>query len=346
MNRVVRHHQEQDAHAAGMCRPMSCLMPRWRAWAACLVMLAMLAGCGRLADKPISVAAHVWPGYELMFLARNEGWLDAEKVRLVETASATDSLQALAEGKADAAALTLDEVLAARAEGIPLSIVAIFDISAGADMLVARPGIGRLPDIKGQRIGYEENAVGSLLLASVLSAARLTREDVKLVPLTIDRHLDAWAHHQIDALITFEPVAGQLLAQGANRLFDSRQAPDTIIDVLAIRGDVLDRGHANAIRHLVAMHFRALNHLNRSPQDTAYRMAARLGISSSKVLPTFKGLMLPSVAENRRMLSGSSPQLLDMARRVSGSMVKDGLLPHDDNLIALAHDEFLPPDAH
>lgn len=317
---------------------------RLLALVAALVFVPMLSGCGRAGDRPVSVAAHVWVGYEPMFLARNEGWLDAKKVRLVETASATDSLRALAEDKVDGAALTLDEMLAARARGIPLSAVMIFDVSAGSDVLVSRPGIRRLADIKGRRVGFEEGAVGSLMLANVLKAAGLGKEDIEPVPLAIDRHRDAWLRDRVDALITYEPVASQLLVLGANRLFDSRQIPNTVIDVLAMRSDMLDHGRADSVRHLVSAHFRALDYLNRNPQDAAYRMAVRLGLPVADVLPAFKGVLLPDAAGNRRMLGGAAPQLLDAARRVSAVMVKERLLPRDDALAALMRDEFLPAE--
>lgn len=76
-----------------------------------------LPGCESLADKPISIASHVWVGYEPMFLARSEGWLDEKQVRIFETAAATESMRALAEGKVEGAALTLDEVFKARQKG-------------------------------------------------------------------------------------------------------------------------------------------------------------------------------------------------------------------------------------
>lgn len=308
------------------------------------VFAFLLAGCGLLADKPVSIASHVWPGYEPMFLARNEGWLDARRVGLVETASATDSLKALAEGKVDGAALTLDEMLKARAMGIPLTVVMVFDISTGADMLVVRPGIRGLADLKGRRIGFERDAVGSLMLASVLQAAGLVSEDIKPVSLAIDRHRDAWARDQVDTLITYEPVASQLLAQGASKLFDSRQIPNTIVDVLAIRNDALDHSHADAIRHLISAHFRALNHMNHNPQDAAYRMASHLNLPTEDVLPAFRGLLLLDAANNRRMLSGSPPQLLDTARKVSAIMVKEKLLQRDDAFTSLIRADFLPAD--
>ncbi len=98
-----------------------------------LALAQTLSGCEWF-NHPVSIATIVWPGYEPMFLARDKGWLNIHQVHLLEMASATDSLQALAEGKADGAALTLDEVLKARAAGLALSVVMIFDISAGAEL--------------------------------------------------------------------------------------------------------------------------------------------------------------------------------------------------------------------
>lgn len=309
-----------------------------------LALAQALPGCGWLTDKPITIAAHVWPGYEPMFLARAQGWLDTKQVRLLETKSATESLQALADGKVDGAALTLDETLGARAAGLPLSVVMAFDISAGADMLLARPNIKKLADIRGKRIGYEQGVEGELMLEQALLDAGLTKQDVTLVPSRIDEHIDAWSRNQVDAVITYEPSASQLLAQGALKLFDSSQIYNTIVDVLAIRSDALDNGHASAVRHLISAHFRALDQLNRNPYDAAYRMAAHLGLPAAGVHNAFKGLVLPDVANNYRLLGGASPDLLTRARRLSGIMVKNGMIKQDDTLTLLINSDFLPAD--
>jgi NitT/TauT family transport system substrate-binding protein len=302
----------------------------------------VMSGCDWGTDKPISIAAHVWPGYEMMFLARNEGELDAKRVSLVETTSATESLQALSEGRVDGAALTLDEVLQARSKGIPLSVVMIFDVSAGADVLMARPGIKKLANLKGRRIGYESGALGALMLAETLRAAGLTKQDVKLSSLPPSKQLDAWTRNQVDAVISYEPVSSQLLAQGAVKLFDSRQIPNMIVDVLAIRSEVLDRNHAATIRHLVSTHFSALSRLNHNPHDAAYRMSMHMGLPEGEVLAAFKGLLLPDASNNRLLLTGSPPPLLESARKISASLVGEGLLPHDDSLTALIRADFLP----
>lgn len=296
-----------------------------------------------MTDQPIAIAAHVWLGYEPLFLAQREGWLDPRLAQVVQTSSATESLQALVQGKVQGVALTLDEMLLARASGHALSAVLIFNVSAGADMLLARPGIKTLAHLKGKRIGYEQSSVGALLLARILELAELTEQDITMVPLSVDHHVRAWKEGQADALITYEPVGSQLIDLGAVRLFDTRQLPNTIVDVLAMRSDHLDLRHATAVRHLIAAHFRALDHLHRNPQDSAYRMAQHLGLPAAGVLAAFKGLLLPDIDNNHRLLRGTVPQLHNAAQILSSSMVKSNLLKQSDSLAGLIRAEFLPP---
>ncbi|OIR17761.1 putative aliphatic sulfonates-binding protein precursor [mine drainage metagenome] len=310
-----------------------------------LAFVCILSGYFWLANnKPISIAANVWLGYEPMFMARNEGWLNKDQVRLVETKSVAASLKALADGEVDGAALTLDEVLKARVTGLPLSVVMVFNVSAGADMLVVKPNIKNLSDLRGKRIGVEESSVGEVMLSEILQQAGLTKQDVTLVKVPVDNQVDAWARNQVDAAITYEPVASQLLAQHAVKIFDSRQIPNTIVDVLVMRSDKLDHGHVSALRHLISAHFRALAHLTHNPQDTAYRMATHLGLPASGVLEAYRGLLLPDADNNFRLLSGQNPKLGDTARKLSNVMVKANLLKKNDTLAALINADFLPTD--
>lgn len=302
-----------------------------------------ISACARFDSGPITIAAHTWVGYEPMFMARNEGWLEDRKARLYETQNATESLQALAEGKVDGAALTLDEVLQARQSGQKLTVVLVFNISAGADMLVARPELGSLSALRGKRLAYEQSSVGALLLGEILSKAGLSKRDVTLVPLSVDKQVAGWRARAFDAAITYEPVASELLDLGARKLFDSRQIPNTIVDVLAIRSDLV-AAHAGELRHLVRAHFRALDHLARSPHDAAYRMATHLNLPAGDVLSAFKGLLLPDAQANRRLLAGREPPMLLTAQKVSAALVENGLLQQPDKLNALVSAEFIPVD--
>lgn len=310
--------------------------------------LAGLAGfalaplsCVERAEKPLTIASHIWPGYEFMFLAQREGWLPQEGVSFIETNSATVSRSLLTAGKVDGAALTLDEVLRLRADGEPLTVGLVFDVSAGADVVLARPGIETLADLAGKRIAAERSGLGALMLHKVLEAAGLPLQAVTAVSLSVDDHLTAWLEGRIDAAITFEPFASRLREQGAHPLFDSRQMPATIIDVLALRESAL-RPHAAALTSLVAGHFRALQYFRTDPEDAARRIAPHMKLAAPEVLESFRGVMLPDLAANRRFLGGDAPILLTAAQSVSSILVEAGLLQRRDDLENLVSAAFLP----
>ena len=309
-----------------------------------LVCAYFISACQWVDDQPISVAAHVWLGYEPMFLARNEGWLDKKQVQLLETRSATESIQALMDKKVDAAALTLDETLKVRAMGLPLTVVMVFNTSAGADMLVAEQSIKKLSDLKGKRLAFEGSSLSDVMLVHALHQAQLTMQDVKLVKLNVDQHYSAWQAGQADAFITYEPVATLLLADGAQRLFDTRQIPNTIVDVLVVRQDKLDWRHSKALTHLVSTHFRALSHLRYNPQDAAYRMAEHLQIDAQNVLGAYKGLLLPDTENNYRLLDGENAPLLISARKLTELMLEHSLIKKSDDLKSLITAQYLPKD--
>jgi NitT/TauT family transport system substrate-binding protein len=148
-----------------------------------------MTGCSR--SQPLRLGIHPWIGYETLYIAREFGWLSPDVV-LHEGKIAGDSLVALKQGAVDAAALTLDEVMTARAAGVSLVVVLVFDVSAGADVVLARSDIGELKDIVGRRIGVEPSAVGEIMLARVLEAAGLEQKSVAKIDLPPDRQLEAW----------------------------------------------------------------------------------------------------------------------------------------------------------
>jgi NitT/TauT family transport system substrate-binding protein len=309
-----------------------------------LGLAAALSACNWLQDVPITVAAHVWVGYQPLFLARDRGWLKPDLVTLLETRTTRESLEAVRSGKAQAAAVTLDEMLTARAAGLPMTAVLVFNTSMGADMLLAEAGITALSQLKGQRIALEDSSVANIMLAEILREAGLKQSEVTLLRIPVNEHPTAWHRHASDAFITYEPVAGQLLARGLVRLFDSRQIPDTILDVLAFRSDALDNVHAEAIRHLLRGHFQALDSLVRNPQDAAYRLSARLALPAPAVLQAFKGIVLPSLQVNHRLLNGELAQLLPTARRVAEILQRSSGVPVAENWQDLVNGSFLPTE--
>lgn len=312
--------------------------------------LMSIAGCGGLlllpacgsGDAPLNIGLQVWPGYEPMMLAKSLGWLEAPQFNFTETGSASESLDLLAAGKLDCAGLTLDEVLRGRERSIELSVILVCDISAGADVFLARPDIKRLSDIKGRRVGVEAAATSALMLANVLQTAGLKPDEIVQVPITTDQHVDAWKAGQIDAVATYEPAASHILDLGGKKLFDSRAIPNLIVDVLAVRSDILTQTHQNSLRRLVAMHFKALSYLLMNPGDASHRMASRFKVLPEDVMPLFRGLVLPDRDANWRLLGTDSPSLRNSIVNLESVMTKTKLLKAPVDIRGILVADYLP----
>lgn len=306
-------------------------------------LLAALAplpwGCA--SARQLRLAGHPWPGYEPMFLARAMGWLPAT-VELVESASLQDTLALTRQGRIDGAMLTLDEVLQLRDQGHALRVVLVFDVSRGADVLLVRPEIRSLAALRGRRIGVEDTALGTLMLTLVLERAGLRRQDVVVHRIDYQRHETAWRGQEVDAVITYEPVAGRLGALGARALLSTRQLPDTIFDVLAVRTEALQT-QGEQLRAGLAAYFRALGYLRQNPWDAAYRVAPRLQVSAEGLIDSLRGLELPDRIGNRRYLADEDSPLLQAARRLSPIMQQAGLLKQPVDTRNLVSSAFLPP---
>jgi NitT/TauT family transport system substrate-binding protein len=312
--------------------------------AGALSSVPLLLACGAR-SRPVSIGLQVWPGYEPTQLARSLGWTQPEQINLIETRSATETLDLLEHGRIDGAGLTLDEVLRARDRGIDLTVILVCDISAGADVFLAREDIASLAAIKGRRIGVEDGALGALMLYEVLKRARLTRQDVTVVPVTIDEHVNAWTQRKVDAIATYEPAAGRIAKLGGRRLFDSRSIPDLIVDVIAVRNSVLDSAHDAALHALVAAHLKALAYIDANPGDVAYRVAQRFKLPPDQALGVFRGLILPDLDNNRRLLSTQQPALTASVATVSEAMLAAGILKRQPRTENLFRADYLPASA-
>ncbi|WP_197362161.1 aliphatic sulfonate ABC transporter substrate-binding protein, partial [Streptomyces clavuligerus] len=77
-----------------------------------------------------------------------------------------------------------------------------------ADRVVALPGSGitRTADLKGKKIAVPEGTSGDMILTLALDRAGLTRDDVRIVPMTPPTAVSALASRQVDAAALWYPL--------------------------------------------------------------------------------------------------------------------------------------------
>lgn len=278
-----------------------------------LLLLASLCACTPQPRPPLILGTNLWPGYEPLYLARQQGLLPATAVHLIEYGSSTEVMRAFRNGVIDAATLSLDEALLL-AQYIPdLRIVLVMSQSRGGDAVLAGSQVKNFADLRGRRVGVESTALGAYILARALDFNRMSLADIVPVSLPVNEHEQGFLRGDVDAVVSCEPVRSKLLAQGAQILFDSRQLQDEVIDVLVVRPDRM-AAHRAQLSQLLEVWFQVLDHMRAQPSRSASLMGEREGLPADAFLNTLRGFHFLSVAENQVWLSGS-PSRLDVQRK-------------------------------
>lgn len=298
--------------------------------------LFFIFGCNE--SKPLKVAYHSWPGYMPLCIANNEKLMDQKLVQLVKTFAATDSIDLLKSGEVQGAALTLDEVLRVNTEGLDLVVVLVFDVSAGADKVIVKPHIRSLKDLKGKKIAVEYGALGALILNKILESAGLTESDIEIIQKPVDEYLKIW--DKVDAAIIYPPISDDLIKKGGSEIFSSREMPDMIFDVLAIKRSVLSTYHKQ-ISNLVRGHFKAIRILQNNQYNFFYKTANCMETSVERVKNDFKELVIPNLNLNYAYLSQERQKIRPALALLKKEMIKWKLIK-DVAINQTVTSEFLP----
>lgn len=284
-----------------------------------------LLSCSEDNASPLRIGTNIWPGYEPLYLARHKNYLNDKKIQLVEFSSASQVIQAYRNELIDAAALTLDEAILLLQANEDFSVVLVMDISDGADAIVAQKDIASFRDIKGKRIGVENNALGAYVISRALAIENTSKEDVKLIPLDVNEQEKAFINKEVDAVVTFEPVKSILLNAGGRVIFDSTNMPGEIVDIMIVRNSYLNN-HVDNVQHLLDAWYQALDYTTKYPNKAAGILGRRMQLNVTDTLATYKGLKLPNQADNIAFLRGKKPKLITTSKRMATLMYEQQLI--------------------
>ncbi|MDP4849889.1 MAG: ABC transporter substrate-binding protein, partial [Verrucomicrobiales bacterium] len=141
-----------------------------------------LASIGVAQSEPLKIGYSDWPGWVAWEIAIKKDWFKEEGVDVkFEWYDYVESMDAYAAGQLDGVGMTNGDALVTGATGKPSVGILINDFSNGNDMIVAKPGIESVKDLKGKKIGLEEGFVTHLLLLKALEMNGMSPDDVTIV---------------------------------------------------------------------------------------------------------------------------------------------------------------------
>ena len=302
---------------------------------AALTLLFSLASCAPAPPPPIRVAANPWPGYEFLFLADQLGFFREAgiSIHFVETMALADTRRAFERGQVDVFAGTAVELLMSRElSDRKAQVVYVCDYSAGADVILARPPLASVSDLKGRRIGLEPATVNVALLNAALRKHNLRMEDVTIVPLAQNMMSAALARDEVDAVVAYPPASIAIETGGLQRVFDSSRTPGEIVDVIAADAELLRNRHAD-MTAFVRAYGKAQQYAAEHPDEAYAIMARRERLSVGDIRGAFRGMQLVTFPEQTAALAPNGT----LAQALQSAMT--GLRG-----VGLVESETLPPD--
>ena len=286
--------------------------------------------CSQEPQQPFRIGTNNWPGYEPLYLARHNQYWENQNIKLTEYPNNTEVLRSFRNRSIEAACVTLDEALLLKQYQIDFKIILITDISNGGDVIISRPYIQSVKELDGKRIGVESSALGAYVITRALELNDLDINQIQIKHLPVDKHISAYSDNEIDAVVTFEPIRTQLLAGGAREIFSSKEIPGEIVDVMLVRTESIQK-HNKQLIHVLKGWFKAVDDLKTNSKDSAKIISKRIKISAKDVIASYDGLKLPNLDDNKILIGGKQPIMLNNIQYLRKVMTEQNLLHPDTN---------------
>lgn len=246
-----------------------------------------------------------WPGWVAYQVAIEKGWFKEAGVEVeFEWFDYVPSMDAFSAGKLDGVGMTNGDALVVGATGGKSVTILINDYSNGNDMIIAKPGIKSLKELKGKKIGVEVGFVDHLLILNGLEKIGMKESDVTLVNTKTNETPQVLASGDVDAVAAWQPSSGQALklVAGSTTIYTSADEPGLIYDVLVVNPASLASRRADWLK-VIKVWDRVVAYINdpKTTDDAVKIMAARVGLKPEEYKPFLAGTKLQTLAEGKKI---------------------------------------------
>ncbi len=270
-------------------------------------ILGMLAGAAMSAAttfasaEPLKIGYSDWPGWVVWEVALEKGWFKEEGVDVqFEWFDYVASMDAFAAGQLDGVGMTNGDTLVTGSTGAKGVMILVNDYSNGNDMVIGKPGIDSVQDLKGKKVGVEVGFVSHLMLLDALKANDLSEADVELVNVPTNETPQVLASGEVDAIVAWQPSSGQALnlVPGSRPLYTSADQPGLIYDVYVASPSSL-AARRDDWKKFMKVWYRVVDYFyDPATREDAIRiMAARVGLSPAEYKTFVDGTRILTLEE-------------------------------------------------
>lgn len=247
-----------------------------------------------------------WPGWVAWQIALDKGWFKQAGVDVdFEWFDYSASIDAFAAGKIDAVTMTNGDTLVTGASGGKGTMILVNDYSNGNDMIIGKPGIRKITDLKGKKVAVEKGFVEHLLLLKALEKNGMKESDVEIVNAKTNELPQVLGSGEVDAVGAWQPVSGQSMkfTPGARPIFTSANEPGLIYDTLTVSPTSLAKDRADWVK-VAKVWDQVVAYINdlKTQADAVKIMSARVGVTPQEYLPLLKGTKLLTLDEGMKVM--------------------------------------------
>ena len=272
------------------------------------------------AKPPIKISLSIWPGYGFVCLAQEKGFFKQNNVsvELLLKRSTSESFKLFTDSFVDGCCDTWADVLMASADGMPAKVVLCFDYSKDGDVILAKPGITSISELKGKTISFEGvNTFSQIFVINSLLKAGIEESEVRFKNVGAMDFLLAAERGLIDAGHTWEPIKSLAMHKGYTVVAKAGDIPGLITDVLVFDEEVV-RERSSEILAIVKSIYQAEEYFREHRDEAIKIMADAMGISAAAMDKGIDGIEVLTPEENKKLFCEQNSLF-----RSSGKMIID-----------------------
>lgn len=262
------------------------------------------------AKGPLKIAYSDWPGWVAWEIGIQKGFFKEAGVDVqFQWFEYAPSMDAFVAGKVDAVAMSNGDTLVNGAKGKKGTMILINDYSNGNDMIIARPGIKSIKDLKGKKVALEVGLLEHLMLNHALKQNGMKPEDVTLINTPTHQTAQTLASGDVDAIAAWQPNSGQALkaVNGAKAIYTSANAPGLIYDALVVDPQSLS-DRKEDWQKVVKVWYRIIDYMKNpaNEKEVLQIMSARVNVPAAEYATYMKGTRFLSLAEAQEAFKQSA----------------------------------------
>lgn len=258
-------------------------------------------------NEPLTIGMTTWVGYGLLHLAQQKDLFKQHgvDVSLITVQDKPSTAAAIATGRLDGWATTVDTFIFYNAKKLDIKQVLAVDFSKGGEGIIASGDIKTVADLKGRTLGAEEGSSTYFFMLNVLADSGVNVKDVKLQSMRAGDAGAAFAAGRLDAAATWDPWLSKAKERGGHILASSADKPGLIVDTVAFRTDVIEK-RPDDVKNFIKAYFEAYDYWKASPKEANAIMAKALGIKDEDFNASLAGLEFVSREENQQYIGSAS----------------------------------------